>query len=95
MNCKLIAVKQFIYRFNESLTGSVSMATLKLSPKYQVVIPAEIRKKLKLRAGQEMAVIEKDGIIRIIPMRPLKEVKGFLKGRGITTEGLREETERT
>ena len=67
------------------------MATLRLSAKYQVVIPAEIRKKLKLRAGQEIAVIEKDGIIRIIPMRPLKEMKGFLKGKGITTQDLREE----
>ncbi len=70
------------------------MATYKLSPKYQVVIPAEIRKKLKLRAGQEIAVIEKDGIIRIIPIKPLKEMKGFLKGKGITTEDLREETDR-
>jgi AbrB family looped-hinge helix DNA binding protein len=70
------------------------MATYKLSPKYQVVIPAEIRKKLKLRAGQEIAVIEKDGIIRIIPLKPLKEMKGFLKGKGITTEDLREETDR-
>ncbi|MGH9921451.1 MAG: AbrB/MazE/SpoVT family DNA-binding domain-containing protein [Nitrososphaerales archaeon] len=70
------------------------MATYKLSPKYQVVIPAEIRKKLKLRAGQEIAVIEKDGIIRIIPIKPLREMKGFLKGKGITTEDLREETDR-
>ncbi len=70
------------------------MATYKLSPKYQVVIPAEIRKKLKLRAGQDIAVIEKDGIIRIIPIKPLREMKGFLKGKGITTEDLREETDR-
>jgi hypothetical protein len=41
--------------------------------------------------GQEIAVIEKDGIIRIIPIKPLKEMKGFLKDKGITTEGLREE----
>ena len=68
------------------------MATLRLSPKYQVVIPAQIRKKLKLRAGQEMVVIEKDGIIRIIPVKSLKEVKGFVKG--ITTKDLREEGER-
>lgn len=67
---------------------------MKLSPKYQVVIPAEIRKKLKLRAGQEIVVIEKDGIIRIIPLKSLKEVKGFAKGKGITTKDLREEGER-
>lgn len=68
------------------------MATLKISPKYQVVIPADIRKRLKLHAGQEVAVIEKDGVIRIIPIRPLKELRGFAKG--VTTEGLREETDR-
>ena len=63
------------------------MAKLRLSPKYQVEIPAEIRKKLKLRAGQKMVIIEKDGIISIIPIKPLKEVKGFLKR--ITTKDLR------
>jgi AbrB family looped-hinge helix DNA binding protein len=68
------------------------MATLKISPKYQVVIPADIRKRLKLRAGQEVAVIEKDGVIRIIPIKPLNELRGFAKG--VTTEGLREETDR-
>ncbi len=67
------------------------MVKVRLSKRYQIVIPAEIRKKLKLRVRQKIAIIEKDGIIRVIPIKPLKELRGFLKDKGVTTEGLREE----
>lgn len=56
------------------------MQTVTVSPKYQVVIPKEIRDALQLRPGQKMRVIEYDGRIEMIPDRDISELKGFLKG---------------
>lgn len=56
------------------------MNTLTISPKYQVVIPKEIRESLKLRPGQKVQIVLLDNRIELIPLRPLKEMQGFLKG---------------
>ena len=55
------------------------MQTVTVSPKYQVVIPKEIRDKLKLKPGQKMRVIEYAGRIEMIPDRDISELRGFLK----------------
>ena len=65
------------------------MKTVTVSPKYQVVIPKEIRETLRLRPGQKMQVVEYEGRIELIPERDIKELRGFLKG--INTELEREE----
>ena len=56
------------------------MHTVTVSPKYQVVIPKEIRETLRLRPGQKMRVIEYDGRIELIPDRDIAELRGFIKG---------------
>jgi len=56
------------------------MQTVTVSPKFQVVIPKEIRDTLGLRPGQKMRVIEYDGRIELIPDRDISELRGFLKG---------------
>ena len=56
------------------------MQIVTISPKYQVVIPKNIRDALKLRPGQKMRVIEYDGRIELIPDRDISELRGFLKG---------------
>ncbi len=56
------------------------MQIVTVSPKYQVVIPKQIREKLKLKSGQKMRIIEYDGRIELIPDRAISELKGFLKG---------------
>lgn len=58
----------------------VGMQTVTVSPKYQVVIPKEIRETLRLRPGQKMRVIEYDGRIELIPDRDIAELRGFIKG---------------
>jgi AbrB family looped-hinge helix DNA binding protein len=65
------------------------MQTVTVSPKFQVVIPKEIRKALNLRPGQRMQVVEHEGRIEFIPERDLKELRGFLKGinTGFKREG--------
>ena len=56
------------------------METVKLSPKYQVVIPRSVREGLKLSPGQEVAVIRYRGRIELVPMSPVTEMRGFLRG---------------
>ena len=56
------------------------MAAVTISPKYQVVIPKEIREKLGLSPGQKVEAIVYDNRIELIPVRPVKELRGFLKG---------------
>jgi AbrB family looped-hinge helix DNA binding protein len=56
------------------------MDAVKISPKFQVVIPREVREKLRLVAGQKMQVIAYGNRIELIPERDIAEMKGFLKG---------------
>jgi AbrB family looped-hinge helix DNA binding protein len=56
------------------------METVTVSPKYQVVIPKNIRDSMQLRPGQKMRVVEYNGRIELIPDRDITELKGFLKG---------------
>jgi AbrB family looped-hinge helix DNA binding protein len=68
------------------------MAKTRVSPKYQVVIPKEIRDGLSLRPGQEMQVIRKGSLIILVPDRPISAMRGFL--RGMKTTGFREKKDR-
>jgi AbrB family looped-hinge helix DNA binding protein len=64
------------------------METVTLSPKFQVVIPKRIRESLGLTSGQKIQVIAHGERIELIPLRPLREMRGFLKG--IDTNVVRE-----
>ncbi len=54
------------------------MQTVTVSPKFQVVIPKQIRETLQLKPGQKMRVIEYDGRIELIPDRAISELRGFV-----------------
>lgn len=54
--------------------------TVTISPRFQVVIPKAIRDKLKLSPGQKLQAITQGDRIELIPLRPAKEMRGFLKG---------------
>ena len=56
------------------------MKAVTLSPKYQIVIPREIRESLKLRPGEKMHVFEVDGRIEVVRVRPVKSLRGRFKG---------------
>jgi AbrB family looped-hinge helix DNA binding protein len=68
------------------------MGVVILSPKFQVVIPRDVRKKLNLMPGQKIVVIEKDGVLHLIPQKPMKEMRGFAKN--INTQDVRDEEDR-
>ena len=65
------------------------MTTVTISPKFQVVIPKNIRESLGLKAGQKIQAIQCDGRIEFVPVRPAREMRGFL--RGIDTDVPRED----
>jgi len=50
-----------------------------ISTKFQIVIPKEVRDKLHLRPRQRLHVLEKGGVIILLPEVPLKLLKGALK----------------
>jgi len=62
------------------------MPTVTVSPKYQVVIPREVRDAMKLRPGQKVAVFRYGSRIELVPIRPMREMRGFLKGIDTTVE---------
>jgi AbrB family looped-hinge helix DNA binding protein len=68
------------------------VATVKVSSKYQIVIPQDVRERIELKPGQDVVIIEKDGVIHVIPLKPIKEMRGFAKG--IDTTNLRDEEDR-
>jgi AbrB family looped-hinge helix DNA binding protein len=62
------------------------MDTVTISAKYQVVIPSAIRKSLGVEPGQKVQVILYDNRIEMIPIKPIEETRGFLKGIDTTVE---------
>ena len=56
------------------------MDSVTVSPKYQVVIPLRIRKLLGVKPGQKMRLIAYDNQVVLIPVRPVSEGRGSLKG---------------
>ena len=75
-----------------SRVKEVVMPQAVISPKFQIVIPKEIRDRLELKAGQRVSLILRDGMITIVPQRPLAELRGIAKG--VSYEGYRDETDR-
>ncbi len=56
------------------------MDTVTVSPKFQVVIPLAVRERMQIRPGERLEVISFDDRIELVPIRPMREMKGFLKG---------------
>ena len=56
------------------------MTTVTVSPKYQVVIPKEIRQSTGIVSRQQVQIFNYRNRIEIIPIKPMKKMRGFLKG---------------
>ena len=56
------------------------MNNITISPKFQVVLPRKIREQLGLRPGQKLKAIAYGDRIELIPVRPVREMRGFLAG---------------
>lgn len=70
-----------------SLYGfSVDMNTVTLSPKFQVVIPQAIREAMNLTAGEKLRVLRYGDRVEFIPVRPIRQMRGFLRGMDTSLE---------
>jgi AbrB family looped-hinge helix DNA binding protein len=56
------------------------MDVVTVSPKYQVVIPRSVRERMRIHPGERLQVISFDDRIQLIPVRPMRSMRGFLKG---------------
>jgi AbrB family looped-hinge helix DNA binding protein len=64
----------------------IDMNTVTVSPKYQVVIPQAIRQALQLVPGEKMRVMRCEDRIELIPVRLIREMRGFLRGIDTSVE---------
>ncbi len=56
------------------------MEIVKISTRFQVVIPQAVRKSLNIQPGQKVHVIPYENRIELIPLKPIGGSRGFLKG---------------
>jgi AbrB family looped-hinge helix DNA binding protein len=68
------------------------METVTLSSKFQLVLPRGARERLKLRPGMKITVLDKGGVLYLVPERPLRTYRGIV--RGVSPRGLREKKDR-
>jgi len=57
-----------------------------VSPKYQIVIPKEVRESMGIVSGQKVKVLTYQNRIELIPLKPMKKLRGFLKGLNTTVK---------
>jgi len=62
------------------------MTTVRISPKFQVVIPKEVRETMGIQAGEQVHVLQYERRIELIPVREMKKMRGFLKGINTTVK---------
>ncbi len=62
------------------------MKSVTISPKYQVVIPREVRESMEIKPGTKVQVLLYEDRIELIPMKSLRRMRGFLKGIDTTVE---------
>lgn len=68
------------------------METVTLSSKFQLVLPRGPRERLKLRPGMKFTVLDKGGVIYLVPERPMRAYRGV--AHGVSDRGLREKQDR-
>ena len=67
------------------------MVRVKVSSKYQIVIPREVREAIGIYKGQMVSVIPMGNVIEIVPDRDISEMEGIFSD--LTLDGIREEPE--
>jgi AbrB family looped-hinge helix DNA binding protein len=68
------------------------MEHVTLSSKFQLVLPRGPRERLRLRPGMKFAVLDKGGVIVLVPARPMRAYRGI--ARGTSPRALREKKDR-
>jgi AbrB family looped-hinge helix DNA binding protein len=66
--------------YDYSIDRELVMTAVTVSPKFQVVIPKDVRESMGIFSGQKIQVLTYKNRIELIPIKPMKKLKGFLKG---------------
>lgn len=56
------------------------MSTVSISPDFRVAIPKECPESLGLVPGQKLEAVANEGSLVLIPVKPIREMRGFLEG---------------
>jgi AbrB family looped-hinge helix DNA binding protein len=67
-------------RQNASEVSAMEKIRVKVSPKFQVVIPKPLREELKIEPGQQLLMYALDGSLHLVPSRSIRELRGIAKG---------------
>ena len=62
------------------------MDTTTISSKFQIVIPLHVRQQMHLHPGQKIQMISYNNRIVLVPLRPIEESRGFIKGMDSTVD---------
>ena len=68
------------YCITKYASMEAAMKSVTISPKYQVVIPREVRQSMEIKPGTKVQVLVYENRIELIPMKNLRRMRGFLKG---------------
>lgn len=69
-----VIVKRIYHRWMNTMTA------VTVSPKYQIVIPKDVREQMGIKPGQKISVMVYQGRIQLIPLGPIEELRGMLEG---------------
>ncbi len=70
------------------------MHAVTVSPKFQVVIPKQVREQLHIQPGQKMMAMPYGEHIQLVPVKPAKVLRGLLKGCDIDMHHIRDKSDR-
>ncbi|MDX8410974.1 MAG: AbrB/MazE/SpoVT family DNA-binding domain-containing protein [Mariprofundaceae bacterium] len=70
------------------------MQTVTVSPKFQIVIPKEVREQLHIKPGQKMMAMPYGQHIHLVPVKPARQMRGILAGVKLDMSSIRDKTDR-
>ncbi|PSQ81574.1 MAG: AbrB family transcriptional regulator [Bacteroidetes bacterium QS_8_68_15] len=62
------------------------MATTTVSDEFEITIPEQLRSDLDIKPGQQIELVRSGDRIELVPVRSIREARGFLEGISTTIE---------
>jgi AbrB family looped-hinge helix DNA binding protein len=66
--------------YDKLLSMEAVMIAVTVSPKFQIVIPRDLRNSMDIQPGSKVQIFQYENRIELIPLRDPKSLRGFLKG---------------